>query len=401
MERGGGRGLRYAAVAGAALLLSTCMSGETGTEEAGRSEADGDARATPTWNLSEQPVLDLGRLDGQEPEIFHGVADVTLAPTGELIVADGGSREVRVFDAQGRHHGTFGGSGDGPGEFRMLDRVQALDDGRVAAFDPILRRVTLLDLQEGVAGVTRIATQHPTPLRVYRLLDDSLFLAYTGSANPTIPKGVDRERGEVLLVDTEGVTATVVAYRGNEMYVDGSRVFTLALPLSPDTNWRLGAPFGSRTFVDVSADYVALAESGVAQITLYDLDGSVERTIDWRQEPIPVTDEQREQYREAYVQGPQDEARREVLAAVGLPEAHPVISELHFGREGDLWVRGVDPDGMKGSTWRVFGVDGNLKAEVEIPRHLQVHDIGQDYIAGVHRDTVGVERVVVYSMSRN
>jgi hypothetical protein len=44
----------------------------------------------------------------------------------------------------------------------------------------------------------------------------------------------------------------------------------------------------------------------------------------------------------------------------------------------------------------VFDPDGRWLGDLDLPRGLRVDEIGADYIAGVERDTLGVEYVKVY-----
>ena len=58
--------------------------------------------------------------DTGSPEEFGSVTSVALGPGGEIFVADGRNREVRVFGLDGAHRRTFGREGEGPGEFQSL-----------------------------------------------------------------------------------------------------------------------------------------------------------------------------------------------------------------------------------------------------------------------------------------
>ncbi len=46
---------------------------------------------------------------------------------------------------KGQHLRTFGGKGEGPGEFQFLRQLAALSDGRLAAWDRQSRRVTVFE----------------------------------------------------------------------------------------------------------------------------------------------------------------------------------------------------------------------------------------------------------------
>ncbi len=68
------------------------------------------------WRLVEE--LRLGRVDGTGPEVFGDVHDVAVDEKGHIYVLDYASKEVRVFDREGRHRRNMARDGEGPGEFR-------------------------------------------------------------------------------------------------------------------------------------------------------------------------------------------------------------------------------------------------------------------------------------------
>lgn len=74
----------------------------------------GDA---PEWELV--PVVSIGprsALESNTPEAFGSVYGIAFGAGGDIFVADGLNREVRVFGPAGQHLRTFGRQGEGPGE---------------------------------------------------------------------------------------------------------------------------------------------------------------------------------------------------------------------------------------------------------------------------------------------
>jgi hypothetical protein len=88
--------------------------------------------------------LQVGELDG--PLAFGRIAWVSPGPEDGMLVLDGQTQLVHVFDSVGRSAGRFGGEGEGPGEFLRPAAVTPLSDGRVAvseAFPSVLHWLTL------------------------------------------------------------------------------------------------------------------------------------------------------------------------------------------------------------------------------------------------------------------
>ena len=75
------------------------------------------------WRIGTEPAVSIGELDGEEPYLLARVGDALALSDGRIVVVNGGSNELRIFDALGNHVATWGGRGEGPGEFTSLSRV--------------------------------------------------------------------------------------------------------------------------------------------------------------------------------------------------------------------------------------------------------------------------------------
>jgi len=102
---------------------------------------DSDRSSGPEhWTLSENPVLSIGVVEGEDPFQFHTAASSRLLDDGRLVVVNGGSSEVRFFDKEGRFLESFGGPGEGPGEFRAARQIREMSDGTLRVWDQRLAR---------------------------------------------------------------------------------------------------------------------------------------------------------------------------------------------------------------------------------------------------------------------
>lgn len=73
----------------------------------------------------------LGRADGGGSDVFGNIVDVTLQPSGSVIVLDNYNNEVRIFDPTGRYLSRVGRPGRGPGEFYRPLAVGVDGDGQL------------------------------------------------------------------------------------------------------------------------------------------------------------------------------------------------------------------------------------------------------------------------------
>lgn len=56
------------------------------------------------------------------------------------------------------------------------------------------------------------------------------------------------------------------------------------------------------------------------------------------------------------------------------------------------------PDWDEDWVWSVFATDGSWLGTVATPPYFTISEIGSDYLLGVHRDELGVERVRRYRL---
>ena len=89
-----------------------------------------ESRTTPAVvNMLEEGLhadsVVLGLLEGEHHEMFGHVADVATDHLESLYILDSQYKEVRVYDFGGDFLSSFGGPGEGPGEFRLPREVAA------------------------------------------------------------------------------------------------------------------------------------------------------------------------------------------------------------------------------------------------------------------------------------
>lgn len=147
-------------VLGVAVCLAACGD---------RTASGGDARATAeleAWALSASPRVEIGVAEGEDPYQLYDVTSAARLPDGRIVIANNGSREVRFFDADGRFLLQVGGRGDGPGEYRQVDRVRLVPGDTLLVFDGGWgqRRTTAIDPETGeYLGIVDMPTAYLFP----------------------------------------------------------------------------------------------------------------------------------------------------------------------------------------------------------------------------------------------
>lgn len=92
------------------------------------------------------PRLTIGSANTEGPALFARIRSVAMDKAGNVYVLDAGSQAVRSFSQTGRHIGTGGRSGRGPGDF--TDPVMIAHDG-----------MSLLYVADSYAGVSIFDTE--------------------------------------------------------------------------------------------------------------------------------------------------------------------------------------------------------------------------------------------------
>ncbi len=143
------------------------------------------------WRVGEQPVLSIGEIDGPDPYLLD-ISDVLRMPDGRIIVADRVSRELRVFDTVGGHLATWGGAGEGPGEFTNLTSLDRWPGDSLVARWSQGNRLTVFDSQGNYGRV--FGMQDRDRIYVETVLPDGLVLASRAVSSESSRNGLSSPR---------------------------------------------------------------------------------------------------------------------------------------------------------------------------------------------------------------
>lgn len=402
-------------LAGLALGLAGCAAGDVGTERtlvrdsAGVrivENADRGWVAGAGWTLSDSPVLEIGVVDGAEAYQFSGVVAALRLDDGRVVVGDLRSAELRYFDTDGRHLGSVGRSGGGPGEFGFMSWVSRFRGDTLAVWDPRNRRLSFIDGGGELARSMQVELPAPAPVEgalamvpggLIGMFDDGTLLVAGAAFIPASGGEGLRQWSIPFYRSAPGgaVLDTIGRFPGAEAFMlpPGS--------MPPITR----APFGRTLEFAIARDVVYFSFPDRFDIAAFSPVGRLERRIRLSRPAAPVTREaiaafEREERERAAVRGDDAVRRTEsVLASLSYPETLPAHDELRVDLDGNLWVREYALPGSSGpSRWHVFDPDGRLVGPVELPAGFQVLDIGGDYVLGVWRDALGVEYVRMYEL---
>ena len=350
------------------------------------------------WQFGAQPSLSIGSVDSGEAYELFRVTDATLLADGRIVIANAGSGELKVFNADGSHSGTWGRQGEGPGEFSSGPGAVALWPGDSIAA-PGGHRVSLLDM-DGSHG--RDVSLDVTRLGVIDLLPDGkIFTSGSLILNPEIrgSPGLVRYYVEWAVLDANGALhASLGRFPMFEEW---------AIEVEADGRvWEAPHPFGRGTKGAVWGELVAVGVQDSYEIKAFGADGSLVRIVRRKGDPQRSTQADQDEYFARLVADRPPEQRAEALRSVRdmpLVDSYPAFEEILGDRAGYLWVREYRMFGMFGEgdvVWTVFDPEGRIEGLVETPPGLEVFEIGEDYVLGLVEDELGVEYVQLWALDR-
>ncbi|MGD2135914.1 MAG: 6-bladed beta-propeller, partial [Gemmatimonadales bacterium] len=240
------------------------------------------------WVVPDEPVLRIGEMEGEEPYQLFRVSDVLRLPDGRVVVANGGSGELRFFDADGRYLMSAGRKGSGPGEFESLGPIVLVGDS-IAAYDWRLRRISVFDTS-GAFGRSydlRFPSGSPRPVGAFA---DGRWLAATNMVfRPAQMSGVRRDTAAYFVFSAEGTEYdSLFTFPSWEFYLEGDDQFVVARSL----------PFSRGPHQAVFADGFWAGVTDRYEIGRYAPDGTLELLLRREHTHLPVTDAHLAAYRE-------------------------------------------------------------------------------------------------------
>lgn len=363
--------------------------------------------ALPVWGVDGDPVLDLG--GGDHPaEEFTSIRGAIRFADGRILLAEGGSNELRLFGSDGAYLATWARQGQGPGEFSSVSSPMLQDGDTVVVTDLSARRTARFDPdgrfldqflhprgpdQESYVGLVR-------PWSDGRLLMESWRMA----SSPGSPIGPVFRDTLTLGWMTEGTTRfdTLAVLPGDEMFPtqvsEGGELFATNAGLIFGRSTRLGHD-GHRLFVGTNE---------ANEIRLF-VDGAIRRLIrnGTRLELVrePHRAEVRRRGEGQLAQSSMPEASKAEWRAnfertTRFAEEFPYHDRLMIGTDGALWVEMWRRYEDEGRRFVIYDTTGRALARAEFPDRVRPLQVGPDFLVGMWRDPDDVPYLRVWRVRR-
>ncbi len=348
------------------------------------------------WIIDPDPLVDLTLSGSGTPHEFFRVRSLMQRPDGSMVVADGGSQQVRLFSATGQFLGSIGGDGDAPGEFRNLWMVETVND-QILALDQRQGRVTVV--QSDLALVRTFEVSAPTR-GIHSLGDGTVLLESTlptGESEPS--KQVMRTPVALLRYDLRGARVDSLGQtRGRE------QVFRM-LGGGPTIG---AALFAKEAQVATWGSVVFSGSGDLMEVEERDLRGELVRILRIPDFPLSLTNDEILAERQAYL-GDQLPAGitlpapiRQFVDELPVPASRPAYAEMLADPTGAVWLelyRGRSEQNRP-QAWLVLDATGSWLGIVDVPDRFAVMEVTMETVLGVWRDELDVEHPQVLTLTR-
>jgi hypothetical protein len=359
--------------------------------------------ALPVWTVEGEPVLELG--GGDHPaEEFTSIRGAIRFSDGRVLLAEGGSNELRLFGPDGAYLATWARRGQGPGEFSSISSPVLADGDTVLVADGGAQRTARF----GPDGRFLDQIVHP------RAMDEA---SYTGLIMPW-------HDGRLLMslrpMLTTPASATGPVSRAQFalgwMEAGGSRLDTLVLV--PAFEWfpvefseggqtLLGygsVTFGKDTRLGHDGRRLFIGTNATNEVQLYE-GGELRRVIRDATPAEPVTEEHRAQFmREREASFQRSNVSEQIRAIwrdnlqknARFAEVFPYHDRLMIGDDGSLWVEMWRRYEDEGRRFVVYDTAGRAIARAEFPDRVRPLQVGPEFLVGMWRDPDDVPHLRVW-----
>lgn len=358
--------------------------------------ADEPLAEAPEWTLTRVATIQPGAMTDGEP--FGRIADLEIGDDGSVFVLDGLNRTIRVFDQEGGEIRAFGQRGRGPGELEQPVRLLRGPGGNLWVLDLGNGRLTVFS-----PGGDLLATYTPSdlpisfPLAVGFAGQDTL--RWVGVTSP------DPARAAAAWVETTIENEHILPIRQGDLpFVEWPLLFEHS---TSDISLVLPVPFsGEPLFAFGPAGRLWYAYSAEPQVHRWATSGDFDLTVGRDPRPTMVSAADRD---EALARPDFDEVRSNLgpagIAEISglMPDLRPFYAGLFLDDAGALWVMHADGDPRTegGRTIDVYDPVGEWIATVRAAVAASpTPRVRNGHLAGVIRDELGVESVVVESIDR-
>jgi hypothetical protein len=354
------------------------------------------------WTVGPEPQIEIGgATDDARYQLFR-VVDAVRLSDGRIVVANGGSYELRFYDGSGAYVSAVGREGGGPGEFKSMWGLEVGTDDSIYVFDSELQRLSIFDVHgELVRDFSVLSSIGPLGY-VGRFADGRWYVRDWDRLQPGPAGAIRRDTASYFRFDA--------AFGRHSLITTLPGIMTAIFRGAGSVGIRR-APFSTVPAHDVLGNCLYVVSGGDFDLRVFLSNGELVRLIRNDGELESVSEADRTGWiDDLLVTEAPEEARpqlRRFLEDIPTPEKLPVYNDVIVDAQGYIWLQEYTPlpgRGMywsgSGRWWIVLDPTAKLLGRVEMPVALDVTEIGRDYVLGRWQDEIGEEFVRVYQLHR-
>ncbi len=349
------------------------------------------------WSVDLEPLVRIGVVEGEpEYQLFRAWSAVRMAD-GRIVIANGGTSELRFYDSEGRYLFSVGREGEGPGEFRDLQRVWALPGDSLLAYDFFPSKLSIFTPAGEFVRSVHVRAPDGRQVLVQGALGDGTLIVQGAPSwgAPGATSGIVRDSVPYYRFDRDGrLLDTLGWFPSTEAYRIVSGV-----------DWTMtGRPFPRAPVRTVAPDRLVFGPADAYELLVYAPDGRLERLIRLphvvrRVMPEDVTAFRARRLEQAEREGTRARMER-ILAELPYPETMPPYRNLLVDADANLWVADYRASDDEPASWRVFSEDGEYLGVVALPPGLEPLQVGPDFVLARAVDDLEVESIQVHRLVR-
>lgn len=335
--------------------------------------------------LEGEPMVRVGS-DEEGPELFGGIGAARIDPLGRLWVMDQVAREFRVFGLpRGEHVFTFGGQGEGPGEFQQPALLGFDRDGTAWLWDQRLARLSALDPVGTLRETLRPGQDRELSPRLLARTPRGTFVGqlpqlFTGEVTDGM---ILQDTLTLRELDASGEELRVLARRRGQTWYFRDRV-------------QAPVPFAEGARFQARDDRIVLTHpAGEPVLEVVD-EGRLVRRIHLEREPERVTGRIVDEELDGPTRTPAAAALlREHRAELPIPDSRPAWNWVRLGPAGEIFALRHGTL-LSGEVWDVFDPDGRWRGTLELPDEHHLMDVGRGLLVVTEMAELRGPRVAVF-----
>jgi len=366
------------------------------------------------WEIGPEPSLEIGVREGDPAYLFSGIVGTAALSDGRIVVLEGrtASKELRFYSPDGSHESTWGGDGEGPGEFRSPAELIRLPGDTLVVCDGVIS-FPAVDLFDGNGAFLH---------RIQPIPDLIPFSAPNGDLPPeVIDRGVLLADGSVLIrtfftsVETdpppglfrESFRLLRVRRSRTRVVVDSIGLFKGAELFTTDVGQGLipyRMPFGPEPIYGSGQDRIYVVEPLTGEVMGFDYEGNLREIFRPSIPASAISEQDYEREKEGMISFDPRYDNRPIVERFFREVPHrtegPAVGGLSVDLEGNLWLELFSAKKGLGDQWVVLADDGSPLAIVQGPPNFTPYEIGSDYLLGVWTDEMEIPYVRRYSLRK-